>query len=188
MTCSDNSVYVPRYIADNCIVPLIEGEHYRSSRLSDCRYVILVRQPCMWTGGIQPVQLKLTGPDTDDGTEPDVNCSLQLPLDLCAPYGADFDGDEMTIFGLRGHQAEAECSAFTWIDNKRSLDNHEDYIRVVHNSTHLIGTEANTTAICTTICWSDRLNRKMKQPEPIRPRSLQPPKWQVSTYPERESV
>ena len=31
MTCSNNSVYIPRYIADNCIVPLIEGKHYRSS-------------------------------------------------------------------------------------------------------------------------------------------------------------
>ena len=28
----------------------------------------------------------------------------------------------------------------------------------------------------------------MKQPEPIRPRSLQPPNWQVSVYPGRGSV
>jgi hypothetical protein len=158
-TCSDRCVYIPRYMADKCIVPLIEGEHYCASRLSDCRYVILVRQPCMWTGGIQPVELKLTEADTDDGTQPDVNCSLQLPLDLCIPYGADFDGDEMTVFGLRGHQAETECSAFAWGNNTRSLDNHEDYMHVAYNGTCLIGTEANTTAICTTICWSDRFNR-----------------------------
>jgi len=156
-TCSDNSIYVPRYIAERCVVPVIEGDHYHSSRLSDCRYVILVRQPCMWTGGIQPVELRLTDPDLDDGVGPDVNCSMKVPLALCTPFGADFDGDEMTIFGVRTTQSEMECATFAWDHDKYSPYNDEDYNKVVHSHADEVGTMSNTMAICTTICWTDRI-------------------------------
>ena len=120
--------------------------------------MILVRQPCMWTGGIQPIELRLTDPVTDDNGESDVNCSLQIPLALCPPFGADFDGDKMALFGVSGIQSEAECAAFTWDHKKYIPYKDEDYVDVVHLSTDLVGTASNTTAICTTMCWSDRLH------------------------------
>lgn len=67
--------------------------------------------------------------------------------------------NDSLVWHLCGEQSITECSTFTWIDNKHSLDNNEDYNRVVHNSTDMINSMTNTTAICTTICWSDRLNQ-----------------------------
>ena len=163
-TCTESRIYVPRYVTEECVVPVITSGHYYKAKLSECRYVILVRQPCMWTGGIQPVELVLTDPDTDDGTGPDVNCSIRLPLALCTPFGAHFDGDEMTIFGLSGYEAEMECSAFTWDHEPYSPYAEGDYECVVHPSTRLIGSPSNTTAVCTTICWSDRMTRVKATP------------------------
>ena len=157
-TCSESAVCVPRYIADKYVVPAIDGGTYTSRKLSECRYVILVRQPCMWTGGIQSVELRLTEPQTDGGTRPDVNCSMQIPVSLCIPYGADFDGDEMAIFGLLGSQSETECAAFSWNHIMYSPYVEDHYDHIVHSNTDVIGTKLNTTAICTTICWSDRLS------------------------------
>jgi hypothetical protein len=156
-TCSESAVYIPRYIAEKCVVPVIEGGIYTSHKLSECRYVVLVRQPCMWTGGIQPVELRLTEAQTDDNTLPDVNCSMQIPIALCVPFGADFDGDEMDVFGLLNYQSEVECAAFSWDHATYSPYSEDDYDHIVHPSTNEIESRWNTTAICTTICWSDRL-------------------------------
>jgi len=101
------------------------------------------------------VELVLTNADTDDSTEQDFICSLRLPLSLCTPFGADFDGDAMTIFGISGYEAKMECR-----DHKPyspHVDDNND--GVVHPSTVRIGSRSNTTAICITICWSDRMTR-----------------------------
>ena len=35
-------------------------------------------------------------------------------MQMCAPYAADYDGDEMTLFPVYGELAIAECDAFQW--------------------------------------------------------------------------
>jgi hypothetical protein len=112
----------------------------------------------MWTGGIQPVTIMVTRPIDDDNTRNDVNASLRIPLSMCRPYGADFDGDEMTLIGITGYQSEQECSAFNWDHDSYSPYVETDYNDIVHYSSPVIGDNANTAAICSTICWSDRFS------------------------------
>jgi hypothetical protein len=59
-TTKESVVYIPRYIAENCRVPVLIGESYHIRSLEDCTFGILVRQPCMWSGGIQPVRIMVT--------------------------------------------------------------------------------------------------------------------------------
>jgi hypothetical protein len=156
--CTGSHVHVPSLIATNCMVPVLNGGVWSSIPLSECTYGILVRQPCMWTGGIQPVIIKVTRPIDEDNTRNDVNASLRIPLSMCGPYGADFDGDEMTLIGIKGYQSEQECSAFNWNHDSYSPYVESDYIDIVHHNSPVIGDHANTAAICTTICWSDRFD------------------------------
>jgi len=99
----------------------------------------------------------VTPPIDNHGESRDVNASLQLSLSLCIPTGADFDGDELTVFGIVGYQATMECVAFKWNHKQYSPYDLNAFKHLVHRGSSIIVNEANTTAICTIICWSDRL-------------------------------
>jgi RNA polymerase Rpb1, domain 2 len=77
---------------------------------------ILIRQPCLWSSGIQPVVVKVTPLMImySDGHTWDVNFTVRLPTGMCAPFAADFDGDEMTVFPLKRSQSLDECNTFEW--------------------------------------------------------------------------
>jgi len=158
-TSSESVVYIPRYVAKNCKVPVLVGESYHVKSLEDCTFGILVRQPCMWSGGIQPVRIVVTDKDREVGSW-DTNSSMRIPISMCGPYGADFDGDEMTLFGVYSTKAQEECATFLW-DHSRWTpysDETNDYAYIVPNNQSVCRTRANTVAICTTLTWKDRLD------------------------------
>ena len=51
----------------------------------------------------------MSPPMNNNGNLWDVNCSMRLPISMCGPYGADFDGDEMTLFPIKTQAAIKEC-------------------------------------------------------------------------------
>jgi RNA polymerase Rpb1, domain 2 len=75
-----------------------------------------VRQPCLWSGGIQPVTIRVTDPiyASYDGHKWDVNWTIRVPPGMCGPYGADFDGDEMSLFPVKSSKATLECQTYRW--------------------------------------------------------------------------
>jgi hypothetical protein len=150
-------VEIPRKVGASCRTLYMEGNYFVEGVLEDGDMVILVRQPCMWTGGIRPFRVKLTDPDVGLWNEWDVNASMRLPISECIPYGADFDGDEMTFFAVKYPQAVEECKAFIWDSSKYSPANMSLYKTVVAPHQGILSTEANTMAICTTISWQERI-------------------------------
>jgi hypothetical protein len=153
---SDATVKIPRYIAQKCLIPNVVGGSYTRSTLADCSFGLLVRQPCMWTGGIQPVRIELTDPDVDAITGHDVNASMKVPIHMCGPYGADFDGDEMTLFGVCNPTSEAECASFVWDYSKWNPYSDALYNSVVGPHQQHVCSNTKMLAMCTTLCWSDR--------------------------------
>eukprot|EP00957_Ditylum_brightwellii_P210667 15365239-Ditylum_brightwellii.AAC.1 len=139
------------------IVPVLHSGHCKRSTLAECNYAILVRQPCMWTGGIQLGRVFLTQPIGDNGTDLDVNASLRLPLSLCTSTGADFNEDEITLFRMLGYKAEMECSAFSWDHSKYSPYESADFNHMVSRDSDIVVNKVKITALCITICWTDRL-------------------------------
>ena len=50
-----------------------------------------------------------------------------------------------------------ECSAFKWDHSRYSPYNDGDFAHMVSKASQIVGSKANTTAMCTTVCWTDRL-------------------------------
>jgi hypothetical protein len=42
-----------------------------------------------------------------------MDCSIQLPIHMCEPYGADYDGDEMTFFPVFDERSIEECKCMS---------------------------------------------------------------------------
>ena len=59
---------------------VLKDDHgiYAESNVSTNEYAILVRQPCMWSGGIQSVRILVTPPDNGEDGKWDVNSRLKL--------------------------------------------------------------------------------------------------------------
>ena len=132
--------------------------HYACSQ-QDYFTNFVVRQPCLWTGSIQPVRLLQTSEEfdnTDHKDNWDVNASLRLPISMCGPYAADFDGDEMTFYPVVTSNAEMECEAFKWNHKTWTPYNDSLYASMVHPRQKPVESKSNTLAICTTVCWTDR--------------------------------
>jgi len=151
-------ISIPRCVANNIkVLECINGT-YTESFAKDGDYAIVVRQPCMWSGGAQPMKISVTEPIMSDSTDTwDVNASMRLPLPLCGPYGGDYDGDEMTMFVLKSESAIAECDEFRWPyqDSSPYKACNNSLVMAPGSSTHT--NVANLQAMCTTTCWSDRL-------------------------------
>ena len=102
-----------------------------------------------------PVKVKVSEPEiicTSRG-DIDIKRSMKIPLRLCSPYAADFDGDEMSLFPLKNKLSINECQSFGWMfldKNMRGLMKH-----VVPESQRIISSKFNTLSICTSVCWSD---------------------------------
>ena len=133
------------------------------SSIKDGDYGMLVRQPCMWSGGIQPVKINLTPKDTgSNGTDWDVNSSMKLPISMCAPFAADYDGDEMTLFIVKDRLSIKECKSFNW-PHGQSSPYKPDNSALVMPRGNLDPKENHDPvydqAICSTLCWSDRANK-----------------------------
>ncbi len=105
----ESTVYIPQHIANAMRVPEVVNGRVVACPVRDGDYGILVRQPVLWHGGIRPCVIRVT-PNTAHTPETwDVDCSMGLPISMCSTFGADFDGDEMSLFPVRTPKAMEEC-------------------------------------------------------------------------------
>ncbi len=118
----EGCISIPSVIADNVFVPELVNGIVQYTHVNDLRMGIRIGQPCLWSGGEQPVIVKVTPPIIVgcEGYHWDVNYTIRLPPDMCKPYGADFDGDEMTLFPIKDKKSLNECKKFQW--NYSDLD------------------------------------------------------------------
>lgn len=158
------SVSIPKYIADSTWVLDQESLTYKARCMRNGDRAILVRQPCMWIGGIQPIHVIATPPDVGHEGLWDVNASMRLPISMCGPFGADYDGDEMTIFAVTTQKAKRECEAFEWPHDDWSPYNadYNDPMYLEPGDDQVVAMQlddvnpADLQAMCTSVCWLDR--------------------------------
>ncbi len=58
----EGMVRIPSTIASSIMVPIVSDGVVTYDRIHDGDWALLVRQPCLWSGGIQPVRIKVTQP------------------------------------------------------------------------------------------------------------------------------
>ena len=164
-SCSNPIVTIPRSVANNIKVPYVDQGKVLYRGVCDSDYAMLVRQPCLWSGGIQPVTLQVTEPMlVTEGTHTwDVNQTMRIPNEMCSPYAADFDGDEMSLFPLLSQKSIDECKLFKW--GYKDMSNASLRRSVKPNNSHMFGSEFNDMCIRTTVCWSDSKTRGFKVTE-----------------------
>ncbi len=97
---TEGTVTIPEAIASSTQVPCIKNGLVQYEPIKDGDYAILIRQPCLWPGGVQAVKVSVD-PEmtrTSGETSWNMNWTIRIPPEMCAPYAADFDGDEMTLY------------------------------------------------------------------------------------------
>jgi hypothetical protein len=111
----EGSISIPSFVAKSMCIPDLSGRYTKYRTLKDGDYGLLVRQPCLWSGGLQPVRIVITDDvliDIGNDQMWNTNCTIKLPPGMCDPYGADFDGDEMTLFPVTRASSLEECKSF----------------------------------------------------------------------------
>lgn len=81
---------------------------------------------------------------------------VRLPISMCAPFAADYDEDEMTLFAMKESESILECQTFKWSYGQSSPHNKDFNKMVVPFSTAKIPNPSAHQAMCTTVTWSDR--------------------------------
>ena len=78
---TEGSIFIPESIAFNIIIPVEEDRVVVCKCLQTGDYCLLIRQPCLWSRGIQPVKVFVTNPSimSANGLEWDVNQTIKLP-------------------------------------------------------------------------------------------------------------
>ena len=157
----EGEIEVPSFVASTMLVPDTSSDRviYRHLRNND--WGLLVRQPCLWSGGIQPVRVRITNPKPIevDGGSWDFNCSMKLPPGMCTQYGADFDGDEMTFFPITRRESINECIRFSWDYTTAHIEEaYKEICPLSYRSNHRT---FHRMSLCTTTSWSDG-NRFLK--------------------------
>lgn len=119
--CNDH-VSIPQSLADNIKIPFVNNGITDVGGLRDRDYIMLVRQPVLYNGGMQPFKVNVTKPHYIEmgDRKVDVNRSMKIPLTSCRSYGADFDGDEESAFPVISRAAVRECDIFKWNHSVRS--------------------------------------------------------------------
>ena len=138
-------------------MPCVINERVVAFSVNDGDYNILVKKPVLWHGGIRPCKIKVIKNSTDSMSPWNVNCSMILSISMCSTFGADFYGDEMTLFPLKTHKFIEECKVEMWSNKRCNSYSEEGYRLFVLMGAPQIGTKSDTMALATTICWSDRL-------------------------------
>lgn len=96
-----NEVSVPSYVARKTIVPYLASSGVvRSRYLQEGDMVICNRPPCLWIGGVQPMRVVID----------ETRTCLGFPTLACAPYAADYDGDEVQLYVVTNRDSIAECN------------------------------------------------------------------------------
>ena len=158
----EGCVSIPSMIADNVLIPELINGTVRYTHVTDLSMAILIRQPCLWSGGVQPVTVRVTAPIivSCNGYHWDVNCTIRLPPDMCKPYGADFDGDEMTLFPIKSNNALSECKEFQW--NYSTLSNNKIHSELLTSRHQVHERGFSEMYLRSTLCWSDTNKRDFK--------------------------
>lgn len=158
---NQSRVVIPSSIASAILIPKIVDGVVRLETLIEGDYAVLVRQPVLWSGGIMPIKVEISQPHIVETVlgPVDVNRSMKIPLRLCSPYAADFDGDEMSLFPVKDPKSIDECNSFKWTFD--SPDINVLYDQVVPRGRMQVGSKFNTMSICTTTCWTDG-NKRLK--------------------------
>ena len=78
-------------------------------------------------------------------------------MQMCGPYAADYDGNEMTLFPVYDELAMAECSAFRWDYQSVTAEFVSGCNELCMTASMSGDTVASVqaVAIATTTCWSD---------------------------------
>ena len=100
------------------------------------------------------MRVSLTPAQRGPGNDWDVNASMGLPISMCAPYGADFDGDVMIVFCVTSVAGRAECSSFSWDHAEWSPYDEAGHQDVLPMGTVLYDAQMEYQSMCTTVCWS----------------------------------
>jgi hypothetical protein len=155
-------VRVPSTVASSIMVPIVSNGIVTYDRVHDGDWALLVRQPCLWSGGIQPVRIKVTEPVPvkHNGKTWDVNWTIGIPPEMCSPYAADFDGEEMSLFPLRMSDSIKECESFVW--SYGTLSDSGLHSQLVPRSELSSGNGFREMCIRATICWTDTRTRGFK--------------------------
>ena len=152
----ESTVYIPQHIASSIRVPYVHNGIVCTCGIQDGDYGILLRQPVLWHGGIRGCRICVLQDETSNHGGYNVLSSMGLPISMCSSFGADFDGDEMTLFPVKTYKTIEECKASMWDNSNQSPYTEEGYRRLVPPGAPIVRSRANTLALATTICWSDR--------------------------------
>lgn len=73
---------------------------------------------------------------------------MKIPISMCGPYAADFDGDEMTLFpvadsGALSTTSSIECGSFTWDVDPWTPYKDEYYNELVSSKQKVIDNKTN---------------------------------------------
>ncbi len=116
------AISIPEYIAKSTKVMLCKDVMYTEYHVRNGDHGILVlRYPCMWSGGSQPVKILVCPNDGGDDGQWDVNSSMKLLLPMCGPFPGNYDGDEMSLFKVRDPKSIEGCKAFNWPHHQASM-------------------------------------------------------------------
>jgi hypothetical protein len=96
----------------------------------------------------------------------DDNCTIRLPPDMCKPYGADFDGDEMTLFPIKDKKSLNECKKFQW--NYSDLSNKKIHSELLTSRHPMHDRGFSAMYLGSTLCWSDTNKRNFKKTDAHR--------------------
>jgi len=96
----------------NTSVLTLECGTWRSSTIRKDDYAMVVIQTCLWSVSIHPVRVKVSFLEKDCNGTWDINASMKVPISMYTQYGADYDGDEMTIFVVTTPHVISECQRF----------------------------------------------------------------------------
>ena len=99
---------VPSWIAEANITPVPVDGRVIGRTIGHGDWCMMVRQPCLWTGGIQPVRVHILKETIPFST------SFRLPSNRCEPYRADYDGNEMALYPIYDPRAVSECEILRW--------------------------------------------------------------------------
>ena len=153
---SAGTISIPHYVAQRTKLLCKRGSSYTSRIVKDGDYAILIRQPCMWSGAAQPVRVAVTPKQVHGEDDWDVNSSMRLPLSMCAPFAADYDGDEMTLFFVDDPASVSECRDFVW-PHSRSSPYDKELMSQITNIVPAYADPEDHQAMCTTLTWLDRI-------------------------------
>lgn len=167
---SSNEVLVPSSLCAHFIIPAVRDGKVVYERLVEGNSAILTRQPVLWLGGVRPVTVIPTEKMLVQAGEYewDVNWSMRIPAQMCWSYGADFDGDEMTLFPVKDQKSIVECNSLIWRERSNSGEINDSEIHnmlipnadmesSIPNSTGFAG-----TCLRATLCFSDCRRRRFK--------------------------